>query len=80
MALWGEAPPAQWTTAMVRRVCRRSELRAARWREAQLQVPTYRPTCLPACLQRAAAQAGRRVGLPACLGRGPANALLLAHC
>lgn len=48
--LWGEAPQAGWNTAMVRRTCRRSELKAARWLEAELQ-PLPMGCASTGCLQ-----------------------------
>ncbi|PNH06146.1 Cell division control protein 4 [Tetrabaena socialis] len=36
-ALWGTAPEAQLPAAVVRRMCRRSQLRAARWLEAAVR-------------------------------------------
>ncbi len=42
-ALFGDAPPADWSQPTVRRLCRRSELRAARWLEARPQVTAVGP-------------------------------------
>jgi hypothetical protein len=36
--IFGDAPPPDWSAATVRRLCRRSELKAARWLEAHPQV------------------------------------------
>ncbi|KAG2499771.1 hypothetical protein HYH03_002068 [Edaphochlamys debaryana] len=47
--LWGRAPDATLPTAVVRRQCRRSQLRAARWLEAAVGAAPFPPpstTCL----------------------------------
>lgn len=44
--VFGESPPPDWSTATVRRLCRRSELKAARWVEAHPQVGR-RAQCVP---------------------------------
>lgn len=49
VALWGGPPPEAWSAATIKRSCRRSELRAARWLDARLERCTaggYSSACL----------------------------------
>ncbi|KAJ9533809.1 hypothetical protein QJQ45_026901, partial [Haematococcus lacustris] len=48
--IWGEAPDTKLDSATVRRLCRRSELKAARWRDAWPQVSMTGPLGT-SCLQ-----------------------------